>query len=156
MFLQVFAPAGSTLGQSNTNTIQAASAASGTDATVTDVTTVSESQVSIRKEQAVDVGCDGQPDLGNDFSPAQIVVAPGDNCIIYRLTATNTGVTASYNVVIRDYTPPYTLYSPSAFCSRTPCWINEPSAEETGTINAETDQLLPGDAYYLQFSVRVQ
>lgn len=156
VFLKVFAPAGSSLGQSNTSTIQVSSIISGTVANVTDVTTVSESQVSIRKEQAVDVGCDGLPDIGNQFSPAQIHVAPGNNCIIYRLTATNTGVNPSYNVVIRDYTPPYTLYYPSAFCSRNPCWINEPNAEETGTINAETDQLLPGDAYYLQFSVRVQ
>ena len=156
VFVKVFAPSGASLGLSNVTTLTASSLAGSTDSTVTDVTTVSESQVSIKKEQAVDVGCDGQPDPGNDFSPAHINVAPGDNCVIYRLTATNNGAQTSYNVVIRDYTPPYTLYYPAAFCSRTPCWINEPSADETGTINAETDQLLPGDTYFLQFSVRVQ
>lgn len=156
VFLKVFAPAGASLGESNVSFIQAASAAGSTSTNVSDITTVNESQVSISKEQAVDVGCDGQPDAGNDFSPAPIDVAPGNNCVIYRLTAQNNGVLPSYNVVIRDYTPPYTVYSPAAFCSRSPCWINEPDINQTGTINAETDQLLPGDAYYLQFSVKVQ
>ena len=157
VFLKVFAPAGASVGQSNVSTLGASSqSGNNTNAQITDVTTVSESQVSIKKEQAVDVGCDGQPDPGNEFSPAQINVAPGNNCILYRLTATNNGSQASYNVVIRDYTPPYTLYFPAASCSRTPCWINEPAADQTGTINAETDQLLPGDSYFLQFSVRVQ
>lgn len=156
IFVKVFAPSAASLGQSNVSSLSASSQAGNTNSAITDVTTVSESQVAVRKEQAVDVGCDGVPDLGNDFTPAQINVAPGNNCIIYRLTATNKGVETSYNVVIRDYTPPYTLYSPAASCSRTPCWINEPEAEQTGTINAETDQLLPGDTYFLQFSVRVQ
>ena len=156
IFVKVFAPSAAVLGQSNISMLGAASASGNTNSSITDVTTVSESQVSIRKEQAVDVGCDGQPDPGTDFTPAQINVAPGNNCVIYRLTAINNGTQTSYNVVIRDYTPPYTLYYPAAVCSRTPCWINEPDAEQTGTINAETDQLLPGDAYFLQFSVRVQ
>lgn len=156
VFLKVFAPAGSSQGQNNVSTLQAGSVIENLTSAVTDTTTVSESSVSIKKEQAVDVGCDGQPDPGNDFSPAHINVAPGKNCVIYKLTAINKGSTPSYNVVIRDYTPPYTVYSPAASCSRNPCWINEPDAEQTGTINAETDQLLPGDSYYLQFSVRVK
>lgn len=156
IFVKVFAPSAAALGQSNISVLGAASVTGNTNSSITDVTTVSESQVSIRKEQAVDVGCDGQPDPGTNFTPAQINVAPGNNCVMYRLTATNNGTQTSYNVVIRDYTPPYTLYYPAAVCSRTPCWINEPDAEQTGTINAETDQLLPGDAYFLQFSVRVQ
>jgi len=156
VFLKVFAPATAGLGAGNNSIIQASSQSGTTSSSVTDVTRVSESQVSIQKEQAVDAGCDGVPDTGNDFSPSQIDVAPGNNCIIYRLTATNNGIQASYNVTIRDYTPPYTVYSPAAFCSRSPCWINEPDANQTGTVNAETDQLLPGDAFYLQFSVQVQ
>lgn len=156
LFLKVFAPAQASLGQSNTNSVTASAQSGNISSSITDVTTVSESQVSIRKEQAIDVGCDGEPDAGNDFTPSPINVAPGNNCIIYRLTAQNNGVLPSYNVVIRDYTPPYTVYSPLAMCSRSPCWINQPDANQTGTINAETDQLLPGDTYYLQFSVRVQ
>jgi len=34
--------------------------------------------------------------------------------------------------------------------------MTEPTVGETGTINAETDQLQPGDSYYVQFAVRVE
>ncbi len=156
LFLKVIAPAGASVGQNNVTDLVASSAAEGLSAQIADSTTVSVNRVSIRKEQAVDVGCDGVPDPGTDFSPAKIDVAPGNNCILYKLTATNEGVEPSFNVVITDNTPPYTLYYPSAACSRTPCWINEPNLDETGTINAETDQLLPGDSYHLQFSVRIE
>jgi uncharacterized repeat protein (TIGR01451 family) len=156
LFLKVIAPVGVSVGQNNVTELVASSAAEGLSAQISDNTTVSINRVSIRKEQAVDVGCDGQPDPGTDFSPAKIDVAPGNNCILYKLTATNDGIEPSFNVVIRDSTPPYTLYYPSAVCSRTPCWINEPDLDETGTINAETDQLLPGDSYHLQFSVRIE
>lgn len=155
LFLKVFAPATAGLGQSNISTLTAVSSGASS-VTATDVTTVSESQVGISKEQAVDTGCDGIPDAGSDFGQGHIDVAPGNNCILYRLTATNHGVNPSYNVTIHDYTPPYTLYYPSAVCSRSPCWINEPGDGETGTIKAETDQLQPGASYFLQFSVRVE
>jgi len=155
LFVKVFAPANAALQQQNITHITA-SWNGGSGAQVHDISTVSMTNVSIRKEQAVDVGCDGSPDAGTDFGPGVIEVSPGNNCVIYRLTATNKGVDPSYNVTIHDYTPPYTLYVPSAACSRTPCWLTEPQIDQTGTVNAETDQLLPGDSFSLQFSVRVQ
>ncbi len=155
LFVKVFAPATAALGQQNISHI-VTNWDGGSGAEVHDISTVSKTNVSIKKEQAVDVGCDGSPDAGTDFGPGVIEVAPGNNCVIYRLTATNLGKDPSYNVTIHDYTPPYTLYEPSAACTRSPCWIIEPEIDETGTINAETDQLLPGDSFALQFSVRVQ
>ncbi len=155
LFVKVFAPTTATLGQQNITHI-VSSWDGGSGAQVHDISTVSTTNVSIKKEQAVDVGCDGGPDTGTDFGSGVIEVAPGNNCVIYRLTATNLGKDPSYNVTIHDYTPPYTLYVPSAACTRTPCWVTEPNIDETGTINAETDQLLPGDSFALQFSVRVQ
>jgi len=155
LFVKVFAPASATLAQQNISHI-VASWDGGSGAQVHDISTVSKTNVSIRKEQAVDVGCDGSPDAGTDFGPNVIEVAPGNNCVLYRLTATNLAKEPSYNVTIHDYTPPYTIYQPSALCTRTPCWVTEPELGKTGTINAETDQLLPGDSFALQFSVRVQ
>jgi len=110
LFLKVIAPTGVSVGQNNVTELVASSAVEGLSARITDNTTVSINRVSIRKEQAVDVGCDGVPDPGTQFSPANIDVAPGNNCILYKLTATNDGVEPSFNVVIRDNTPPYTLY----------------------------------------------
>ncbi len=155
LFVKVFAPANAVLAQQNISHI-VASWNGGSGSQVHDISTTSLTNVSIKKEQAIDEGCDGNPDTGTNFGSGVIEVAPGNNCVIYRLTATNLGKNPSYNVTIHDYTPPYTLYNPSAICTRTPCWITEPEIDETGTINAETDQLLPGDSFALQFSVRVQ
>lgn len=156
LFLKVFAPSTASVGARNITTLTATAPMLTTTTFVQDISTVTFTQVTIRKEQAMDVGCDGQPDAGTDFSPGQIEVAPGNNCVLYRLIATNSGSEASFNVAIHDYTPPYTVYRPAAACSRTPCWITEPQNGQTGTIHAETDQLLPGDSYYLQFTVQVK
>ena len=155
VFLKVFAPANAPLAQRNISTV-VINWAGGDSVQVQDTSTVSMSNVSIKKEQALDTGCHGTPDAGSEFAPDVIEVAPGNNCVIYRLTATNLGAEPSYNVTIHDYTPSYTLYSPHASCSRNPCWLTEPANEQTGTINAETDQLLPGDSFSVQFSVRVK
>ena len=76
--------------------------------------------------------------------------------MIYRLEATNVGTETSYNVSILDYTPPYTVYHPGASCSRSPCWITVPTPGEAGTLRADTDELAPGQGYFLEFSVRVR
>jgi len=154
-FVRVFAPTTAINLQLNTTTVQAQWNGNTESAQIVDLTTVSTTHVSILKEQAVDMGCDGIPDVGNDFSVGEILVEPGNNCVIYRLTALNRGQEPSFNVKIHDSTPQFTVYKTPASCSRTPCWIEEPLDEAVGTVNAETDQLLPGDSFYLQFSVRL-
>ncbi len=154
-FVRVFAPTTAINLQLNTTTVQAQWNGNTESAQIADLTTVSTTHVSILKEQAVDMGCDGIPDVGNDFSVGEILVEPGNNCVIYRLTALNRGQEPSFNVKIHDSTPQFTVYKTPASCSRTPCWIEEPLDEAVGTVNAETDQLLPGDSFYLQFSVRL-
>ncbi|MBX2836572.1 MAG: DUF11 domain-containing protein [Gammaproteobacteria bacterium] len=155
LFVSVRAPVDAVVLTKN-NTTVTATATTGEIASLVDVTVANSTHVRIAKEQAVDAGCDGSPDPGSTFSQSEIEVAPGNNCVVYRLTATNIGAEASFNVTIHDYTPPYTVYHSSAICSRSPCWITEPNAETTGIVKAETDQLLPGDSFHLQFLVRIQ
>lgn len=156
VFIKVFAPANASALQRNATTVLASWNAGNQSVQVQDQSTVNQSRVMIRKEQVIDTGCDGAPDVGADFGEGQIEVAPGNNCVIYRLTAINQGLEPSYNVKIHDYTPPYTRYETPAQCSRTPCWMVEPEQDGVGAINAETDQLLPGDSFYLQFIVRIE
>lgn len=155
VFVKVFAPANASALQGNTTRLSAAWNANTQTVLVQDQSIVSQSRVMIRKEQVRDNGCDGVPDAGSSFTVDQIEVAPGNNCVIYRLSAFNQGVEPSYNVKIHDYTPAYTTYQFAAQCSRTPCWIVQPSVGEVGAVNAETDQLLPGDSFFLQFVVRI-
>ena len=154
-FVRVSAPADAVNLQRNSTNIQARWNGNSESIQIVDQTTVSTTNVTILKEQAVDVGCDGAPDAGSDFATSEISVEPGNNCVIYRLTALNRGQEPSFNVKIHDSTPSFTVYRTPATCSRTPCWIVEPGEEQTGVINAETDQLLPGDSFFLEFSVRL-
>jgi len=156
LFVRVVAPVTAPLAQREATLVSVRWDGGAETASVTDLSTVSRSLVSIRKEQALDTGCDGAPDPGTDFGPGRIEVRPGANCVIYRLTATNGGRETSFNVKIHDYTPAYTLYRPTASCSRSPCWLTEPGFEVSGTVSAETDQLVPGAYFSLKFSVRVQ
>ena len=154
-FVRVSAPADAVNLQRNSTIIQAQWNGNSESVQIVDQTTVSTSNVTILKEQAVDVGCDGAPDAGSNFTTSEISVEPGNNCVIYRLTALNRGQEPSFNVKIHDSTPSFTVYRTPATCSRTPCWIIEPGEEGAGVINAETDQLLPGDSFFLEFSVRL-
>ncbi|NND89936.1 MAG: DUF11 domain-containing protein, partial [Granulosicoccus sp.] len=146
VFVKVFAPADAATLQRNVTTVSARWNGDADLVQIQDQSTVNDSRVAIRKEQALDNGCDGQPDDPAGFGPDQIEVTPGNNCVVYRLTATNLGLEPAYNVTIHDYTPAYTRYRPIAVCSRTPCWVQEPAQEDVGIISAETDQLLPGDS----------
>jgi len=155
VFVKVFAPANATTLQLSITTLTASWNVQSDSVLVQDRSTINHSRVVIRKEQAVDMGCDGAPDTGQEFGSGSLEVAPGNNCVVYRLTASNQGLEPSYNVKIHDSTPAYTRYQAAAQCSRTPCWLIEPAQNQTGSISAETDQLLPGDSYFLQFVVRL-
>lgn len=155
-FVKVFASANAQVHDRNISTVLASWNNGVNTLQITNTTSVTDTHVSISKEQAIDTGCDGLPDANATFTQARIQVPPGNNCVIYRLTATNTGLTPSFNVQISDKTPSFTRYRPSAVCSRSPCWIIEPGFEGTGPVSAETDQLLPGANFHLMFSVRIE
>ena len=156
VFVKVFAPATAAPLQLNVTAVAATWDGGSELVQLQDLSTVDESRVVILKEQAIDIGCDGEPDSPTGFVATQIEIEPGNNCVVYRLTATNLGDETSYNVKIHDYTPPFTVYRSSATCSLTPCWILEPDQDDVGTISAETSQLLPNKSYFLQFVVRVR
>ncbi len=121
VLVKLFAPAVTPLGTNNTTTLTVtghkddgdgdATTCTGTVLTDTakDVTTVNESEVNIIKEQSVDNNCDGQSDTGI-FATTTFQVNP-QACVIYRLTATNNGVTSVNNVRIDDASPAFTVFN---------------------------------------------
>ena len=155
IFARVFAPAKASLAAENRTTITATWNAGVDSVSIVDRSRVTRTHVDIVKTQARDTGCDGSPDPGESFTVTPIEIAPGDNCVIYRLVATNKSKETSYNVAILDYTPTFTVYEPGASCSRTPCWMVMPAPGTEGALSATTDQLVPGESYWLEFSVRV-
>lgn len=73
--------------------------------TVQDITTVSDGQVSLHKDGALDGDCNGAPE--SPYATSGIEVAPGE-CVVWRLTLTNTGTETVCNVQIHDEAPGYT------------------------------------------------
>ena len=151
LFVKVFVPGTAPDGLSN-STVLTSSWSSGS-LSVTDITNVSAGEISVTKEQALDAGCDGV--LDSVFSSNGFAVEPGNNCVKYRLIATNAGSEAVLNVVVADATPTFTSYFGSADCSHSNCSITEPFGGGQGDIIASLPELVAGDSVVVEFVVRI-
>ncbi|MGB0848040.1 MAG: hypothetical protein ACPGSM_15045 [Thiolinea sp.] len=108
LFVKVYAPASVPMGTDNLTTITASWDSGASSTSAEDLTTTNRSDVKITKEQALDADCNGSPDTGT-FSMGNFDVEPGQ-CVIYQLTAINTGAETMHNVRIQDATPAYTHF----------------------------------------------
>ncbi len=154
LFVKVFAPSNAELLSVNNTTLTASWNGGADSLVVTDVTRVTESELSIVKEQALDLGCDGA--LDSSYGVASFSVEPGNNCVSYRLTASNDGSNTVYNVDIADATPAFTAYTGVATCAHSGCTVVEPANGAYGNIVATLPSLLAGASVVLTFSVRVE
>ena len=106
------------------------------------------------KEQAPDFGCDGA--LDGSYGVGGFAVEPGNNCVSYRLTATNAGQATAFNVDVADATPEFTEYVGAAVCSDANCSVVEPEPGGQGNVVASLPSLAAGAAMVVEFSVRVE
>jgi len=107
----------------------------------------------LQLEQAPDVGCDDS--LDDPFSTQVLALAPGNNCVHYRLTAVNSSLEPAYNVVISDLTPVFTTYHKLLGCSVVDCLVTEPQLGEVGQVTGEVPVLQPGESIELIFAVKL-
>jgi len=167
IFSKVFAPASVAFGITNVKTLtaNAEGASQSVSDSATDTTTTNNTDVAITKEQALDADCDGIPDGpgacsgDNCFVFTRFEVTPGEQCVIYRLTATNTGAEPMYQVIINDRTQPFTSMLAAATSCEAPagvCSVVEPADAATGDVSAEIGLLGPGEAAMLIFGLRVE
>lgn len=108
IFAKVLAASDIQLGIANVSTVTATWDAGAASTHAIDVTTTNSSDVTIRKQQALDTNCDGTEETA--FTYALFTAEPGQ-CVIYQLTATNTGAELVKNVRIQDATPTYTSFN---------------------------------------------
>lgn len=122
----------------------------------TDLTTVTEGQVRLVKDQAL-VSC--TTGLGGTYAQTTVSAKPGE-CVKYRIVATNEGNATVTNVVISDNTPSYTTLkaitsvSPlatSATLQNTASYVDG----YTGTVSAEQSPLAPNASATLEFVIKV-
>jgi len=154
LFVRVFSQTNTASGASNVTTITASWNAGSETASVTDRTTISAGDILITKEQAPDLGCDGT--LDGPYSRQPFSLEPGNNCVRYRLIATNAGVEPVFNAVISDATPAFTVYQPPAVCSVAACSITEPAAGGTGLVSGEIASVAPGESVEFTFAVLIE
>lgn len=154
LFVKVFSPSGAEVLSTNQTILTTSWNAGASSVAVTDATTVAELEITIVKEQAPDFGCDGA--LDGAYGVGGFSVEPGNNCVSYRLTATNAGQAAAFNVDVADATPAFTEYFGAANCSQPNCSITEPLPGGQGNVVASLPTLAAGAALVLEFSVRVE
>lgn len=160
LFVQVFAPAGATIGQVNTTTVTATTANVGYTSAVpavgsaTDQTTVINAQLQIVKRQALDGDCNGVEDAA--FTTLNLTTGAVPNaCIRYEIEVTNTGATPVSNVVVNDATPANTVSSNAASASTTVGSISVPADGTAGPVVGTVGNLAPGQTAVLRFNVRI-
>lgn len=172
LFLRVIVPPSATVGSQDTVTITASITTPGGAVTdsATDTITVISTEINLRKEQALDSGCDGTADAA--FSSGGIVsgAVPGA-CLIYRVTAVNSGSEAVTDVIIYDSTPNFTTlestnltpsvsvggnsYTVAGDCASSAPGLSTPADETTGTLTGRICDLPAGASGLLEFSVQI-
>ena len=161
IFAKVQATPGATPGTTDTATITAnvvgtiSTIAAPTDPVNTDTTNVIGGQIRLDKTQALDKNCDGDAaDAGEvAYTTAILSALPGE-CIMYRIVATNEGVSPVTNVFINDTTPAFTtLFDKVAGVPVTVTTSTTPAIVGDGTV--ETINTAPADGGTGGFVVEV-
>ena len=171
VLVKLFAPATVPMGTNNTTTLTVSghrddgdgNATTCTGATLVDkaidLTTVNQSDVSIRKEQSADNNCDGVSDNGV-FTTTSFAVSP-QACVVYRLTATNAGSKPVNNVRITDATPTFTVFHAAGGLPSVTQGNITGGADGTegsitgGSVNGAAITLAPGQSMVLKFGVKL-
>jgi len=169
LIARVESPAGANAGDTNDTTVTVALVGDGDPAndSLTNITTVISGDVTVVKAQGLDVNCDGDLlDAGDiAFTTGQInssAAGPGA-CILYEITATNTGSTTVTTVVVTDSTPSFTTYgcdtvSPQVANNCAASGTGVVTTPALGTAGAITDpvgDLAPGASSVLSFGVKI-
>jgi uncharacterized repeat protein (TIGR01451 family) len=163
IFAKVFAPANAPLGATNLTDITAVGTTdAGTPVTITvkaqDMTFVSKSNMSITKQQAPDVNCDGVVDSGFVYSFDTFQAQPG-TCVLYKLTATNSSAGVAKNVRIDDAIPEFTSHFTDGGVLPTITQGNiviEPADGGTGLVEGNAGVVNSGESVSLVFGVMVE
>jgi len=177
IFAKVQAPAGATPGTTDSATITADvegtvnTVAAPTDPVNTDTTNVIGGQIRLDKDQALDANCDG--DFGDaaaglfradsaGYSTSILSALPGE-CIMYRIVATNEGVSPVTTIVINDTTPAFTSLSvapaPAVVTANTtlpaPATTGINTNGATGALGATVSELNGSQTATFTFSVKI-
>jgi hypothetical protein len=125
-------------------------------ASIKDVTTVKQSQLTLTKLQARNLDCDDTAD--ESYTTNTLTIGKQANgqgqCVLYKVILTNTSATAmSTAFTFRDMTPAYTVLSQSPIC--TSCsGITAPTVGNAGAVSGTLNSVAANQSYEFSFGVR--
>lgn len=159
IFVKVIAPSGALPGAVDTTT-NTATTTNGSYATAVpapavaiDSTTVVAGNLTLLKLQALDSACAG-PTGGTVYAANGVTAKPGQ-CVLYQITAANTGATNATAVVVSDATPSFTTLSSVAATTVGSIAAGAPALGGTGSLNANVGTLTPGQSAVVTFGVKI-
>lgn len=156
LLLQVTNVANNNLNQTNTTIVSLTDSSNQVFASITDVTTVKQSQLTLTKLQARDFDCNGTADESyttNSLNIGKQANGQGQ-CVLYKVILTNTSATAmSTAFTFRDMTPAYTVLSQSPICTSCSS-MTAPSVGNAGTVSGTLNSVAANQSYEFNFGVR--
>ncbi|MCU4337354.1 DUF11 domain-containing protein [Acinetobacter dispersus] len=157
LLLQVKNLVANNLAQANNSTINLTNNSNGQVlASITDVTTVRQTQLKLTKLQARDFDCNGTVD--ESFTANSLNIGKQANgqgqCVLYKVILTNTSATSlSSAFTFRDMTPAYTVLSQSPIC--TACsGMTAPTVGNAGAVSGTLNSVAANQSYEFNFGVR--
>ena len=154
LIIKLFAPANAPQGETNITTLTA-TWGNKQSLTVTDTSQVNSTNVMITKLQA-HWNC--EKPLPTDFSRDGFKVIPNE-CVVYKLTASNHGVETANSVMIHDRAPSFTQFEETSGLPFTETGGKreyQPNLISGSTITATWPQLTPGASVSLVYGIRIQ
>ncbi|RLL39207.1 isopeptide-forming domain-containing fimbrial protein [Acinetobacter cumulans] len=156
LLLQVTNVANNNLNQTNITIVSLTDSSNQVFASITDVTTVKQSQLTLTKLQARDFDCNGTAD--ESYTTNSLNIGKQGNgqgqCVLYKVILTNTSATAmSTAFTFRDMTPAYTVLSQSPIC--TSCsGMTAPTVGNAGAVSGTLNSVAANQSYEFNFGVR--
>ncbi len=159
--LRIFAKVQNTgyngVGVVNTTVIKLLNSASAEIAKVTDITTITATQIRLLKLQALDANCDGTAD--GSYTAATLTIgrnADGTGqCVLYRVTVQNQGALNIGEFTFRDNTPASTVMAFAPSCAAcTSSSLVAPVIGESGKISGIVPAVASGASHTFEFGVR--
>ncbi|MCU4522450.1 isopeptide-forming domain-containing fimbrial protein [Acinetobacter ursingii] len=156
LLLQVTNVANNNLNQTNTTVVNLTDSSNQVFASITDVTTVKQSQLTLTKLQARDFDCNGTAD--ETYTTNALTIGKQANgqgqCVLYKVILTNTSATAmSTAFTFRDMTPAYTVLSQSPICTSCSS-MTAPSVGNAGAVSGTLNSVAANQSYEFNFGVR--
>lgn len=156
LLLQVTNVANNNVNQANTTVVNLTDSSNQVIASIKDVTTVKQSQLTLTKLQARDFNCDGTAD--ETYTTNALTIGKQSNgegqCVLYKVILTNTSATAlSTAFTFRDMTPAYTVLSQSPICTSCSS-MTAPTVGNVGAVSGTLNSVAANQSYEFNFGVR--